>query len=427
MPSAYAVSPEFLDRSIPFDNSVIASYDFHSADEPLSELKHSVQHGRTTLRKERLTGNVARRKCGKVEQVIWDTELPGFGLRRYPNGKKRWIVRFVERGKARVWTIGKVGEVDAERARRQARDRLCKATTQGLPVRPKRSEAGRVPTFREVCDVFLTDRPFAWVESTEARNIRDIFQVLIPEFGEMPIDVISRQHVLRWKDGMAARQGRFNRAVPNLSAVMDYAERLGHRRIGSDPSRGLARYSREDKQRFLDAAEYARLDRRLSEMNDWITATAVRLLIHTGARCSEIGMLRWKDVNGQRLELPKSKTGRKNILLSDHARALLDTMPLGDPDNLVFVHEDGKPLKLSKFWTGFRRSAGLPDVRLHDLRHSYVSIAVQNGFDLEAVGRLLGHALTDTTRRYAHLDDASIAEAAERVGSSIATMMGYNR
>ena len=376
-------------------------------------------------RKERLTGYIARQRFGPVEDVIWDTELPGFGLRRYPSGNRRWIVRFVERGKARVWTIGPVEEIDASRARRLARDRLRTALLHGLPQRPKKQEVARPPTFEEVCEVFLVDRPHAWAKSTETRNLRDIEHVLIPEFGTTPVDAIGRPDILRWKDGMIAKPGRFNRAVPTLSAVMDYAERLGHRKLGSDPTKGLSRYPSEPKQRFLEHAEYFRLERRLSELNDWITATAIRLLIHTGARSSEIGTLRWKDVNGNRLELPRSKTGRKNILLSDHARALLDAMPGGEPDAYVFAQEDGEPPHLSRFWFYFRRTAGLPDVRLHDLRHSYVSIAVQNGIDLEAVGRLAGHKLPDTTRRYTHLNDACIAEAAEQVGSSIATMMGF--
>ncbi len=426
MLDAYTVSPDHGFLEFLSEDGLTTSYQPSPTGDGSQTSIATGSPDRST-HKERLTGNVARRRCGKIEQVIWDTELPGFGLRCYPSGGKRWIVRYIERGKARVWTIGKVGELNAERARRRARNKLRTAIIQGLPQRPKKAELVRAPSFREVCDVFLKDRPFAWADSTEARNLRDIEQVLIPEFGDMPVDTISRPDVLRWKDGMVARKGRFNRAVPSLSVIMDYAERLGHRKMGSDPTRGLARYLHEEKQRFLDAAEYARLDRRLSELNDWRTATAIRLLVHTGARCSEIGTLRWKDINDNRLELPRSKTGRKNILLSDHARALLDAMTPGDPDSFVFAHDDGKPPNLSKFWTRFRRSAGLPDVRLHDLRHSYVSIAVQNGFDLEAVGRLLGHKLTDTTRRYAHLDDASITEAAERVGASIATMMGFTR
>ena len=373
---------------------------------------------------KRLTGYLVRRRCGPVEEVHWSIELPGFGLRCYPSGEKRWILRYIERGKQRVWTIGSVEEIDTEKAHRLARERLRAAMVHGLPQRPKKPVAAHVPTFAEVCDVFLKNRPYAWSESTEARNIRDIHQVLIPEFGHLAIDAIRRPDVHRWKDGMASRPGRFNRAVPNLSAVMVYAEQLGKRKLGSDPTKGLSRYPVEEKQRFLEAAEYARLDRRLSELDDPVTATAILLLMHTGARCSEIGTLRWNDVNGNRLELPRSKTGRKTILLSDRARELLDTMPAGAPDAYVFAQQNGQPPNLSRFWTRFRSRAGLPDVRLHDLRHSYVSIAIQNGFDLEAVGRLLGHLLPETTSRYAHLSDASISEAAELVGSTIATMLG---
>lgn len=375
-------------------------------------------------RKERLTGDVARRRCGLVEEIIWDTELPGFGLRRFPSGAKRWILRFEERGKSRVWTIGKVEDLSVREARRLARDRLREAVLLGLPQRSAVKEAARPPLFREVCQTFLKDRPFAWAKSTEARNLCDIEQLLIPEFGELPIDAIKKAHVLRWKDDMSKREGRYNRAVPNLSAVLEYAERLGHRTIGTDPTRGIARYPRAAKQRFLSSAEYARLERRLCELDDQTVATAIRLILHTGARCSEVARLRWKDINGNRLELPRSKTGRKTILLSDRALRLLASLTPCKPDAFVFGGQDQQPPNLSRFWFHFRSTAGLPDVRLHDLRHSYVSIAIRNGFDLEAVGRLLGHKLTETTSRYAHLDDTSIAEAAELVGSSIGAMLG---
>jgi len=423
MPNGYAVSPSSTPPGLLHVPTSIRSYDIGPLTEGCTTTDPDTEKRRKS-NKQRLTGYLARRRCGPVEEVIWSIELPGFGLRRFPSGARRWILRYKERGKQKVWTIGSVEEIDAEKAHRLARERLRAAMVHGLPQRPKKPAAVQIATFAEVCDVFLKDRPFAWSESTEARNVRDIHQVLIPEFGHLAIDAIRRADVHRWKDGMASRPGRFNRAVPNLSAVMVYAEQLGKRKLGSDPTRGLSRYPAAQKQRFLEASEYARLDRRLSELDDRVTATAILLLMHTGARCSEIGTLRWKDVNGSRLELPKSKTGRKTILLSNRARELLDTMPAGEPDTYVFAQENGLPLNLSRFWTRFRSRAGLPDVRLHDLRHSYVSIAIQNGFDLDAVGRLLGHVLPETTSRYAHLSDTSISEAAELVGSTIATMLG---
>lgn len=423
MLNGYAISPSSTPPPLVCGSLSILSY----SPDPLTSGSTTTRHPTAKPRKsapKRLTGYLVRRRCGPVEEVHWSIELPGFGLRCYPSGKKRWIVRYTERGKQRVETLGSVEDIGVAEAHRLAKERLRAAMLLGLPQRLKKPAAVQVSTFAEVCDVFLRDRPFAWSESTEARNVSDIRQVLMPEFGHLAIDEIRQADVHRWNDGMASRPGRFNRAVPTLSAVMVYAEQLGKRKLGSNPTKGLSRYPVEEKQRFLETAEYARLDRRLAELDDPVTATAILLLIHTGARCSEIGTLRWTDVNGNRLELPKSKTGRKTILLSNHARELLDTMPKGDPEAYIFARNNGKPLNLSGFWTRFRSRAGLPDVRLHDLRHSYVSIAVQNGFDLEAVGRLLGHLLPETTSRYAHLSDASISEAAELVGSTIATMLG---
>jgi integrase len=153
--------------------------------------------------------------------------------------------------------------------------------------------------------------------------------------------------------------------------------------------------------------------------------SAIRLLIHTGARSSEIARLKWGEVSVRRLELADSKTGAKTILLSRQAAAILEALPRGADDELVFKGTKGQPANLSYFWSGMRQSAGLPDVRLHDLRHSYASIAIQNGISLDAIGRLLGHALPETTERYAHLTDQNIVDAAESVGESICTLMGW--
>lgn len=384
-------------------------------DDPLT----TSARNRRSPRKERLTGDVARRRCGAVEELIWDTELPGFGLRRFPTGAKRWILRFEERGKSRVWTIGKGDDLSARAARQLAQDRMREAILLGLPQRPAVKEAARAPLFPEVYGVFLKDRPFAWAKSTEARNLSDIERVLIPEFGELPIDVITKAHVLRWKDDMSKREGRYNRAVPTLSAVMEYPERLGHRTIGTDPTRGMARYPRAAKQRLLSSAEYARLERRLCELDDQTVATAIRLILHTGARCSEVARLRWKDINANRLELPRSKTGRKTILLSDRALRLLASLTPCKPDAFVFGGQDQQPPNLSRFWFQFRSTAGLPDVRLHDLRHSYASHAARLALPLPVSQRLLGHLCVESTARYSHFNDGHLFEIANGISRRI--------
>ena len=161
MLNGHTVTPtERLSQHL-FDPGVMRSY---KAQILTGSCTGSATRSQRTRRakKERLTGYVARRRCGSVEEVIWDTELPGFGLRRYPSGNRRWIVRTIERGKARVWTIGPVEEIVADKARRLARTKLRTALLHGLPQRPKMREVVRAPTFEDVCAVFLADRPHAW-------------------------------------------------------------------------------------------------------------------------------------------------------------------------------------------------------------------------------------------------------------------------
>lgn len=381
--------------------------------------------GRDKPQKLYLTGHVARRRCEEDETCLWDTELPGFGLRRYITGRKSWFLRYVERGVARNWTIGDVKRVSAEDARERARKRLKEVALRGLPTRPKRSKiAAKVATFTELVEQYFEDRPFAWKPSTEKTNVHSIHKVLVPAFGTMQVAAIRKHDVLRWRDEMSDRPGAFNRDVALLSGVMQYAERLGLRKLGSNPARGVPRYAREPLQRFLNAAEFKRLHRRLAECDDIYMVAAIRLLIHTGARSSEVATLTWGEISDSRLELKDSKTGPKSILLSRQAKAILDGLLRGADDELVFTGTKGQTANLSYFWSKFRNKAGLPDVRLHDLRHSYASIAIQNGISLDAIGRLLGHALTETTERYAHLSDDCIANAAEKLGGSIVKLMG---
>lgn len=155
------------------------------------------------------------------------------------------------------------------------------------------------------------------------------------------------------------------------------------------------------------------------------TARKLPVFRYTGARPGEISRLTWGEVSSDRLELADSKTGPKTILLSAQAKAILEGLVCGDDPTPVFDGRYGHR-SIATFWTKFRRTAGLPDVRLHDLRHSYASIAIQNGINLEPIGRLLGHALTETTERYAHLTDNCIIDAAEIVGKSVFQLMGWS-
>lgn len=375
----------------------------------------------------RLTGHTARRNCGKRDEVLWDSELPGFGLRfRPPNGKS-WIVRFRERKIARTISLGAVSEIDAEAARSKARKILAANQLDGLPTKAKNA-APKSVTFSTYVDEFLEDYGRHWKPATLYRNKAVIRRELTPAFGHMQLIDIMRSDIIRWRDAMGSRSGVFNRTLPVLAVMLNYAEQLGYRRKGSNPCRGTPRYKRDLPERYLSPAEYRRLAATLREAEADLAmpVAMIRLLIYTGARRAEIAGLRWEYIKPPRIFLPDSKTGAKTIYLNRQATAIIDGLPNRAQSGLLFPGPitPNKPFCMDPIWRTLRKRAALPDVRLHDLRHSFASLAIRDGVSLTFIGKLLGHALPETTARYAHLADDVIMESATRVCSSIASALG---
>lgn len=389
------------------------------------------QHPKTNCRRQnppvRLTDHTARRSCGKHSETIWDSELPGFGLRfRPPNGKS-WVVFYRERGVQRTISLGPVSKVSAEEARWKARERLAANELDGLPTRAK----ARLPKsviFADYIDEFLSDYERHWKPLTVYRNRQAIYSELMPIFGDMPLASIARCDVMRWRDAMASRSGVFNRTLPVLAVMLNYAEQLGYRRRGSNPCRGTPRFKRKLPERYLSPAEYRRLFAVLRDAEiEFPKAVAIiRLLIFTGARRSEIAALRWEYIKPPRLFLPDSKTGPKVIFLNRQAQAVIDALPTRSQSGLLFgcVRKTHVPFNVDPIWRILRKRAALPDVRMHDLRHSFASVAIRDDISLTVIGKLLGHSLPETTARYAHLADDAVMDAASRICSSIASAMG---
>lgn len=373
----------------------------------------------------RLDGNTARRRCPPSLTTLWDGELPGFGLRLRPTGSKRWIVVYRERQVRRTVTLGCPTKLPAEVARRKARAILAANQLDGLPTKPK---ARPERLFREYAREFWRDYSRHWKPATQSKNKRVLRNELLPTFGCLTLREVRRSDIIRWRDSLAARPGVFNRALPVLAVMMNYAEQLGYRLRGSNPARRIPRFKRTPMERFLSDREYRRLSQVLEQAppTERLAAAAIQLLIYTGARRSEIRLLRWDQVREDRLVLEDSKTGSKVVYLNAPARAVLQDLSASRSSVLVFPAKRSKrrPITLDPTWFRLRRRALLPDVRLHDLRHSFASIAIRQGMSLDLIGKLLGHALPETTARYAHLADDAILDAADRVCCSLAAALG---
>jgi integrase len=206
----------------------------------------------------------------------------------------------------------------------------------------------------------------------------------------------------------------------------------GLRPDGSNPRKHIKKYPEEKRERFLSPAELRCVGNVLREMeNEGIELPAsiagVRLLILTGCRLGEIMTLQWEhvDIPGKALRLPDSKTGAKVVHLGQPAVAVLEKIERveGNPWVIVGTKPSARLSDLQPFWQRVRARAGLKDVRVHDLRHTFASTAVAAGQGLPMIGKLLGHTQVQTTARYAHLAADPVKSAADQVSSNIAASL----
>ena len=247
---------------------------------------------------------------------------------------------------------------------------------------------------------------------------------ILPAFGHMTVDAIAVEHVKDWFASMADRPGAANRAMPVLSMMMRMAQIWGYRSHNSNPCKNARRYRMQPRGRFLAAEEMARLNAVLTRDEFWCpqAVAVIRLLMLTGCRFGEVVSLEWDWIHGTRIHLPDSKSRPRTVWLSSAARAVIDAIPRYSPD-CPFLFPVRPPTRhidnIEYQWTRIRNEAGLPGLRLHDLRHSWASVAAMNGVDMVTIAKLLGHALVETKERYVHLSDRSVANAADRVSNRI--------
>ena len=376
-----------------------------------------------------LTPRLAREsKPGLKDTILFDRALPGFGLRIHPSGRKVWIVQARIEGRSRRIVIARHGEIDLAEARRRARAMLVRIRAGDNPADDIQREKG-TPTLRAFADEYLRRCEPLWKPSGR-RTMRIYLKArILPAFGRMPLDRIDPEDVAAWFDAASKdKPGAANRALEILRAMMFRAEEWGLRERGSNPCLGIAKNPRNNVARFLDTGELARLGRALDAREArWPEAVAaIRLLALTGCRRSEVLDLRWSDIGEGALNLEDSKTGPRAVLLGEAARAHIAALPgPRDPDAFLFpgLAEGRGAYGLVECWRTLCAEAKLGRPRLHDLRHTAASQAVMAGENLPQVGRLLGHRRHRTTAIYAHLADAHLVEAAEKVGSLIAAAM----
>jgi integrase len=374
-------------------------------------------------------------KARESDSYVWDQELPGFGLKVTPARRKVYLVQYRlggRKGRTRRVTIGQHGELTPTAARAEAKRLLGEIAAGRDPAEENdKTRAGK--SLAVVLEQFMTQHVRPKLRARTAIEYQRTARLhILPRLGRRPIGELKRQDIARLHHELADKPYQANRTLALLSKFFGWAEKHGLRPDGSNPCRHVEKYREGRRERFLSQAELARLGDALREAEQcnscspWVIV-AIRLLTLTGARRNEILTLQWEHVSEEHgcLMLPDSKTGRKAVRLSPPSLAVLHDIPRLEGNPYVICGEKaGRHLvNIEQPWRRIRKLAQLDDVRLHDLRHSFASVAASGGQSLVVIGKMLGHSQPATTARYAHLADDPVKAASDAVGKHIAAAM----
>lgn len=361
---------------------------------------------------------------------VWDSEIAGFGIRIMPSGTKTYQAQYRKGGRTRRISLGRHGNVTAEQARLKARE-VMGLVAKGDNPAEKIAQERRAPTVAALCERFFASHVQERCKpSTQAEYRRAIDKFIKPAIGAFKVVDVERKDIAELHHKHRAIPYQANRTLGVLSKMFNLSEVWGLRRDGSNPCRHVPKYREQKHERFLSHPELQRLGQVLSEVeadrseSPFIVA-AFRLLILTGCRLGEIQTLKWDYITPKHMELPDTKTGARRIPLPHAARTLLDNLPrlAGNPYVIAGTVAGQYATDLQRPWRRIRGIAGLDGVRIHDLRHTYASMAVSGGMPIQMVGRLLGHSQLQTTMRYAHLADDPVLQAADQNAAQLSGLI----
>lgn len=350
-----------------------------------------------------------------LPQKIADPQCKGLYLIMRRSGRHAYCLDFRCQGVRHALTLGHSTHLSLAQARELATQERAKRDPNF-----KRSLTPQNPIdFAEFGREFLIRHARHWKPKTKKGNERIFRCHLLPHFQGLTLEQLTPEKVQVWNNTQTHHS-----SLSLLSCMMKKAEALGHIPAGSNPCKGL----RKPRERLtgygLTRHEIERLWQGLDSgviPNRMITRL-IRILLLSGCRTSELRTVKRCDYRAQKLYLPDSKTGAKTIHLSTLARYWFEEQLNESQGEWVFCDDLGalSRERLRKAWCACRLQVGLPHVRMHDLRHTFATLAIEHGEHVLNVGKLLGHELPETTLRYAHLATRALHQASERVSQAIA-------
>lgn len=368
---------------------------------------------------------------GGVRQTISDAQCKGLQLERLGHGRGCWRLRYINpiRGRRACLTLGDAPAMTLTQARDLASQNRLQIAM-GSDPKAKRLEAAQTPTFAE----FATQRYLPYVQGYKrSANSDDSYlrNQILPVLGKKYLDEITKKDIIDFHFGLKAKgykPGTCNRSLILVRYAFNLAIKWEIPGIKVNPTRDVPLFEDHDgkRDRYLSQEETQRLFEAVQQSDNRMLQYIIPMLILTGARKREVLDCRWEDFDMERRQwrIPTTKAGRpRYVPISSGVMTLLANVPHDERCPYVFANPKTKKPYVAIFhsWDTARKQAGLADVRIHDLRHSFASFLVNAGRSLYEVQKILGHTQIKTTQRYAHLSQDTLLAAADAVGNLINT------
>lgn len=383
-------------------------------------------------------------ESGRSYTILWDREIPGFGVRITAAGVISFVLSYRIHGRKKRYTIERYPVLSVEAAREKAR-KLRGGIQEGRDPLLEKYSGDSEPTFQQLADEYLKHAELI-KRAGSLRNDRGHLAQLLPKWSKRTVKSITQGDILKLKKEYEATPVRANRLLALLSTMFNFAAHPDRAWRTDNPVKGIKRNPEVPRDAFLDVEELARLNKALDAYHNQSAADAIRLILLTGARKGEVLNADWKEFDFKRgtWTKPSHHTKQKKteqIPLSDSALALLKKMKPKEAGPLFKGAKEGAKessrVTLQRPWRQICKAAGLADAietmgkrrklirykpkwHVHDLRHTYASYLVSQGVPLYLAGKLLGHTKASTTQRYAHVADEALRNAANRGNALVA-------
>lgn len=368
---------------------------------------------------------------GKSKIDYYDNAITGFILECRSSGGKTFSLRYRDpHGKQCQHKIGDAASISYDKAR-QAATVLRSRVVLGESPSEERKTKRQVPTLAE----FAADRYMPFVKGYKRSWDSDdsyLRNHVLPKFGSCHLDEIKQEAVIAFHHAMKANgyaAATANRMVILLSYMYTIAKKFKVAGAENNPAAGVPLFETVSMERYLTSEETQRLKLALEDSENPQLKYIVAMLILCGCRKRELLDARWEDFDLERKSwrIPMTKNGKpRHVPLSSAALSVLAQIPRWEGCPYVLPNPKTKLPYVSIFcsWNTARKQAGLPEVRIHDLRHSFASNCVNSDVSIYEVSKLLGHAQVATTARYSHLSREKLLAAVEASANATGTNWG---